>query len=345
MNKTKHFYPNLGDRAKIFCEGDRHYQEKMMLLEDVIVGSCSADNSEQAYECLRRDDTYNGIKDPCYIMYKLKPIEHNGLVYEFLVEYQKHDPNTGIYYGCKVSNRNIMEHFENGNIDMANQLTHKMVDCADKEWKTYLRDATALVLSNSYPDKKFNLRVCHTENANDGTYWPFWIRLNEEEDVVYVAANAIKLIKNIYLTHFSDHGLLPYGYAETDDTSSKHVGRKKNSSNTRYFSDAAYEECRILHSIDKNTSFLDEIIRELCSNKTISRCKDIYECAYIINEELSILDFCKELDKLRTKQNGEKLTLKWTALEKIFLTAKGERVKLDKGGKQKLSAYNKRKWG
>lgn len=348
MNKTKHFYPDLGDRTSIFYEGDKHYQEKMALLENVMVGRKRDEfdsDSEQACECLRRDDTYNGIKDPCYIMYKLKPVEHNGLVYEFLVEYQKYDPNTGIYFGCKVSNPEIMKHFENGNIDMANRLTQKMVDCADKEWKTDLRDATVLVLNNSYPDKDFSLRFCHTENANDGTYWPFWIRLNEEEDIVSVAANAVKLIKNIYLTHFSDHGLLPSACTEPDNTSSKRVGRKKTASYTRSFSNAAYEKCRISHSIGKNTCYLDKIIDKLCLRKTIFRCKDIYECAYIINEELSILDFCKELDKFCTMQNGEKLTLRWTALEKIFLTAKGERVKLDKGGKQKLFAFKKRKSG
>lgn len=342
MNKTKHFYPDLEFRADIFSESNKRYQEKMGLLEGIMVG-CNASDSNRACESLTRDDTYNGINAPYYIMYKLKPIEHNGLVYEFLVEYQIGDPNTGIYFGCKVLNRDVMAYFKNGDFDIATQLTHKMIDDTDKEWKIHLKNAVAVVLNNSFPDKKFNLRFCRTENANDGTYWPFWIRLNEEEDIVTVAANAVKLIKNVYLTHFSDHGVLPSGQPESDETNCKHAGRKKTASNARYFSSAAYRECRILHRIDKNTCYLDDIINELCNNKTISRSEDIYECAFIINEEFSILDFCKELDRLRTRKNGERLTLRWTALEKIFLTAKGERVKLDKGGKQKLSAFKKRK--
>lgn len=344
MNNTTHFYPNLDDRAEIFCVDDKHYQEKMELLKGVMVGS-RASESQRTCECFRRDDTYNGINAPYYIMYKLEPVEHDGLVYEFLVEYQIGDPNTGIYFGCKMLNRDVMTHFKNGDIAMATQLTQKMVNRADKEWRIHLKNAVAVVLNNSYPDKEFHLRFCHSDNANDGTYWPFWIRLNEEEDIVTVAANAVKLIKNIHLTHFSVNDVLPSAHPKLDDTSGKHTGRKKSASNARYFSNAAYHECRILHSTDKDTSYLDDIIKELCNSKTISRSEDIYECAYIINEEFSVLDFCKELDKLRTKKNGEKLKLCWTALEKIFLTAKGERVKLDKGGKQKLSSFNNRRKG
>ncbi len=342
MDKTKHFYPDLGCRANIFREDDKRYQQKIGILKGVKVG-CTDSDSKRPCEYFSRDDTYNSINAPYYIMYKLESKEYKGLLYEFLVEYQIGDPNTGIYFGCKVLNSDIMTYFKNGDIDIATQLTLKMIDCADKDWRIHLKDAVAVVLNNSFPDKKFHLRFCHTENANDGTYWPFWIRLNEEEDIITVAAYAVKLIKNVYLTHFSEHGELPSVLPESYETSGKHAGSKKKTSNVRYFSSDAYKECRMLHRIDKHTSYLDNILKELCKSKAISRSEGIYECAFIINEELSILDFCKELDRLRTIKNGEKLKLSWTALEKIFLTPNGERVKLDKGGKQKLSAYKKRK--
>ena len=45
-------------------------------------------------------------------------------------------------------------------------------------------------------------------NANDRTYWPFWVSLFEEEDVIDVAARAVQLMYRIYKRYLVD-GIVP----------------------------------------------------------------------------------------------------------------------------------------
>ena len=41
-----------------------------------------------------------------------------------------------------------------------------------------------LFLKNTFPGKFFTHRFKPTNNANNHTYWPFWITLHEDEDIV-----------------------------------------------------------------------------------------------------------------------------------------------------------------
>ena len=139
-----------------------------------------------------RDDTYNGIRSQIHIIYKLKVGERGETFvlskdgkrgYEFVIEFDKDDAGYGIYYGCK------------GLIKGGNQ--EEEIENLIKEWKK-IKNETAYVLGNTFPGKDFYHRFKVTNNANNKTFWPFWISLYEEEDIVEVAARAVKIISRIY---------------------------------------------------------------------------------------------------------------------------------------------------
>ena len=138
------------------------------------------------------DNSFNEVKASHHIMYKCK-VNDNGetllltpdghIGYEFLVEFDKKDPQYGIYYGCR------------GHIKEGNQ--KKGIKRIKEDWEK-LEGEVAAVLNNTFVDKDFSKRFQMTNNANNKTYWPFWISLGADEDVIKVAARATKLICNVY---------------------------------------------------------------------------------------------------------------------------------------------------
>ena len=64
-----------------------------------------------------------------------------------------------------------------------------------------IKEKASEVLNKVFVSKKFNEQSFRkTNNANENTYWPFWIALSDEEDIWTIAAQATKLIANTYLT-------------------------------------------------------------------------------------------------------------------------------------------------
>lgn len=139
------------------------------------------------------DDSFHNIKSHNHIMYKLK-VGANGETnllsrdgnrgYEFLVEFDKDDPEYGIYYGCR------------GLIYSGDQ--KEQIDIFLSEWENDIKSEVCAVLNNTFINIDFTNRFQATNNASNKTFWPFWIALGEDEDVVKVAALATKLIANVY---------------------------------------------------------------------------------------------------------------------------------------------------
>lgn len=139
------------------------------------------------------DNSFNGVKANHHIMYKCIVNEKSGetllmtsdgcIGYEFLVEFDKLDPAYGIYYGCR------------GHIKAGDQKSG--IKRIEDDWENLKVEVTA-VLNNTFVDKDFSKRFQPTNNANNKTYWPFWISLGADENVIEVAARATKLICNIY---------------------------------------------------------------------------------------------------------------------------------------------------
>ena len=133
------------------------YKKKMRLLDEV--------------EDFKADASFHGNKAPHHMMYKLETL------------YSKdYEPVVGIYYGCKGL---ILDENDKDGMAMFNE-----------EWEDIRYYVTA-VLENTFPGKFFTHRFKPTNNANNHTYWPFWITLHEDEDIVEVGARAVRLIRSI----------------------------------------------------------------------------------------------------------------------------------------------------
>lgn len=150
------------------------YVAKMNELKDVIY--------------LKNENKVRDKEAENHIMYKMvidekTYLEKDGRKYEFLIEFDKKDYSYGIYYGCKCI------------LDESKDILEQIIIC-EEEWKK-LRDYVNMYLTLTF-DIDFAERENVSNNANDNTYWPFWYRLGDDEDITVVAALAIKIISNVY---------------------------------------------------------------------------------------------------------------------------------------------------
>lgn len=123
-----------------------------------------------------------------HIMYKMKFgkttfLEKDGRKYEFLIEFDQKDYSYGIYYGCKCI------------LDESKDILEQIIIC-EEEWRG-LRKEVNSYLKLTF-DIDFKKRENVSNNANDNTYWPFWYRLGDDEDITVVAPLAIKIVSNVY---------------------------------------------------------------------------------------------------------------------------------------------------
>lgn len=136
------------------------------------------------------DCTLRGIHQPNHLMYKIEPIAHPSgcALYEFLVEYDRMEPNVGIYLGCKC--------VTGGDTDHRDMISHYI-----EEWNA-LRSHVCTVLNNSFPEKEFRHRFRITNNGENGTFWPTWISLYDDEDMEF-ALTVLRIIRKAYEQYFS----------------------------------------------------------------------------------------------------------------------------------------------
>lgn len=136
------------------------------------------------------DCTLRGKPQKNFLMYKIEPLPHpsGNAYYEFLVEYDRMEPNVGIYLGCKCVTSEAADH-----LDM-------MAICA-KEWDE-LRFHICTVLNNSFPEKEFRHRFRITNNGENKTFWPSWIGLYDDEDMEF-ALTVLRIIRKAYEQYFN----------------------------------------------------------------------------------------------------------------------------------------------
>lgn len=215
MEKDKIRERNREHWKRLNDEASEFYKKKMRLLDEV--------------EDFKADASFHGNKAPHHMMYKLGTLysKDGCRGYEFLIEYDVYEPVVGIYYGCKGL---ILDGNDEDGEKMFNE-----------EWKDIRYYVTA-VLENTFPGKSFTHRFKPTNNANNHTYWPFWITLHEDEDIVEVGARAVRLIRSVY-----------EGYLENEDVEAL---RKRSDSRKE-----SQKEDKIRFSADVN--FTKEAYQEL----------------------------------------------------------------------------------
>lgn len=313
--RNKNYWERMTAKAS---EG---YKSKMKRLSNA-----TGEEKSRLLEDFRRDDSYLGKAAPHHIMYKLgEPLKSKDgcRAYEFLIEYDIYEPTVGIYYGCKGL---TLKGDHNQQIEFFN-----------KEWEE-IEEKLAKILSNTFPGKSFVHRFKLTNNANNSTYWPFWITLYEEEDIVGVAARATRIIKNVYKKHF--------GLIQSDKSTRKECINETEKEPLQHDRDSSYMETDTAFTEDAYKKLMNSLSPEFrekvaiffikATNKRYLEKDTNYEKAWRIINEADPVDG-NETDKIKCKtykqfiyvikvlfdENNEKIA--WEALSKVLLNQKGNR--------------------
>lgn len=163
--------------AKYTAEASQFYENKMLELVD-------GDR-----ERLRTE--VPNVPLPDHMAYKLEPLfsADGHRQYEFLIEYHTKKPSEGIYYGCRGITLKGYNHNEE-------------IEQFRKDLET-VKSELCVILNNSFPGKNFNFRFRMTDNANDETYWLFWISLVEDEDIDKVGLRATEIIRKVFESYLT----------------------------------------------------------------------------------------------------------------------------------------------
>lgn len=283
-------------------------------------------------DLFRRDDSYNGIFAKHHTMYKLEDLHNNdnSIVYEFLIEFDRDDPCLGIYYGCKglIKKGNNCEQQE------------KIID----EWNSHIKSKVLDRLNKTFPEKRFDNRFKPTDNANDNTFWPFWISLQEDENLLEVAVRATIIIRDEYKRYLEGNNYFP------DEISSYSISNIKISNNeihskTRYTEEAYNEllnENKAFKKDEGKINIFKSFLENAQKNKYLIRDTK-YEKAWKIsylNQAESAFLFRRLFDKMGMNPC-------WVYLIRIFMSENGEpleeslRTQADKAGKDSRKKVDK----
>jgi hypothetical protein len=282
--------------------------QAMFLYKNYVEGYKREIHKMKNHPEFKRDDTYHSIKSKHHITYKYI-VSDNGdtelyssdgnRAYEFLIEFDKEEASYGIYYGCR------------GLVKGGDQKEQNAIFA--QEWDELKYDITE-VLNNTFQEKDFSKRFRMTNNANNKTYWPFWIMLYDDEDVVDVAALAVKLIFNIYKR-----------YIKEGQVSAAQAKAKKYVTKTS-FTQKDYEE--VLKTIKKKDRF-ELFIRNAVACGYLERDERYDVCYRFVNVNNVIAAFIfrelsENLGEIKSKSgiktNELKSTIPWKLYKPIFLT-------------------------
>ena len=296
MNKSKYYWIN---------KASRYHQQRMLSL---------APAQELA-------GSVRGVKDTNYMKFSHSVIERpeEGRIFEFLIEYDIYNPSQGIYFGCKSVTLPGFSH-------------DTLIRMAIEEWEQ-IRPFALQRLNNVFVNKDFTHRFRQTDNAHNGTFWPFWISLYEDEDPREVGCRCLDIISGVYKDFFA--GLLPESRPIFPEEKSLKVETA--------FTFEAFEnlEQTVKKNIRKKTSdaSLPDVAWRIISGffdfaeqkGWFSRVAG-YEMAWAIDDKFGDVDFyfiIKHLfDKLEIKLNIGRLSPPWGALTRLFLRKNGTPYKI-----------------
>lgn len=184
-----------------------------------------------------------------HIIYRYRPMDANkpfrsadGRDYDFVIEYHRGKPSEGIYYGVKgevQEDDKLEEQCEEFRKEWPNIF---MKEHTHRNLLTNLQKATTDILNDSFIWKDFLKCIKPTDNFNKKRYWLFWITLNDDEDIISVAALAVKLISRT----FEEYLWKKTAFVDREGKKKRGRGRppkwdkKDNYLHIPYFSDEAY---------------------------------------------------------------------------------------------------------
>lgn len=249
-----------------------------------------------------------------------------GRKYEFLIEFDSDDFAYGIYFGCKCI------------LNQKDKIARQVEECVE-EWEQHIKRKLLDNLNRTFVNIDFTNRYIATDNVSDRTYWPFWIRLGENEDVIKVAALATKIIRNTYQWFFEDEKKDKNGKndengenGETNSSEGRQPGRPKSNNlvKTRY-TESNYKDILIQLSnkknytddaVDKFKLLIDVLVRKnvITPHLILERC---WKLNWTITDfSLLFSMFYKKISKSPKKQN-DKTVIEWKLITPIIISSKG----------------------
>ena len=279
------------------------------------------------------------IKDDFYhIIYRYRPKDSNkpfhsidGRDYDFVIEYHRGKPSEGIYYGIKgeVTSGDLKEQCEKFREEWPNIF---MKEHKNRSSLSDLQKATTDILNDTFLWKDFLKCFKPTDNFNKKRYWLFWITLNDDEDVISVAALAVKLISK----SFEEYLWKKTDFVDREKEERKGRGRPKkwdkkdNYLRIPYFSNEAYNKlCEVYNGERKK---IEEWIEKLETNEII-RKENLYEKCYRLNidSKVFIHDYVKnssnnkKIESPFIIENQKKKMYYYDLLDRLFLQKDGNR--------------------
>ncbi len=284
------------------------------------------------------------IKDDFYhIIYRYRPKDSNkpfhsidGRDYDFVIEYHRGKPSEGIYYGIKgeVTSGDLEEQCEKFREEWPNIF---MKEHKNRNSLSDLQKATTDILNDTFLWKDFLKCFKPTDNFSKRRYWLFWITLNDDEDVISVAALAVKLISK----SFEEYLWKKTDFVDRENEKRKGRGRPKkwdkkdNYLRIPYFSNEAYD--KLCEAYYGEREIIEEWIEKLETNEII-RKENLYEKCYRLN--IDSKDFIH--DYVKNSSNDENIESPFIIVKqkkKMYYYDLLDRLFLQKDGNRSIGDY------
>ena len=260
----------------------------------------------------------------------------DGRDYDFVIEYHRNKPSEGIYYGVKgeVASGDLEEQCGKFCKEWPNIF---MKEHKNRDSLSDLQKATTDILNDTFLWKDFLKCFKPTDNFSQKRYWLFWITLNDDEDVISVAALAVKLISK----SFEEYLWKKTDFVDRENEKRKGRGRPKkwdkkdNYLRIPYFSNEAYEKLCEAYYGERET--IEEWIEMLETNKII-RKENLYEKCYRLN--IDSKDFiCKYVKSSCNNENIESPFKIIKRKKKMYYYDLLDRLFLQKDGNRSIGDY------
>ena len=260
----------------------------------------------------------------------------DGRDYDFVIEYHRNKPSEGIYYGIKgeVCSGDLEEQCEKFRKEWPNIF---MKEHKNRNSLSDLQKATTDILNDTFLWKDFLKCFKPTDNFNKKRYWLFWITLNDDEDVISVAALAVKLISKSFEEYLWKKTVF------VDRENEKHKGRGRPKKWDKkdiymripYFSNEAYN--KLCEAYYGKREKIEEWIEKLETNEII-RKENLYEKCYRLN--IDSKDFIH--DYVKNSSNDKNIESPFIIVKqkkKMYYYDLLDRLFLQKDGNRSIGDY------
>ena len=282
------------------------------------------------------------IKDDFYhIIYRYRPTDSNkpfhsidGRDYDFVIEYHRGKPSEGIYYGIKgeVASGDLEEQCEKfrkewPNIFMMDKSKlQKIYDESrgkDIFWGYNFQLELTEILNNTFPWKDYLKCYKPTDNIWKNRYWLFWVTLNDDEDIVNVAARAVKLMAKTFercmiMNEYNRLYEAPQDKKSADKSAAYQI--------TSFTEDSYKRFLKKMGNDDSGNSYGEMLIEKLIDEKYVFEDGRYEKCYRCIKDNRKIKKKLNDINKGKEQTQilfpfykSEDRRIPWGDIDRLFL--------------------------